>query len=64
MRREWNLLNWNEAVCKAGRTLELDPQLVALVQFLARRAAEADYGDAQISPETQSKTIQEKEDHE
>lgn len=31
------------AVEKAGQERGLDPRLVALVQYLARRAAEADY---------------------
>jgi len=37
---------WFDAIQKAGDDLELDPRLVALVQFMARRAAENDYAAA------------------
>jgi hypothetical protein len=37
---------WFDAIGKAGRTLDTDPRLVALVQFLARRAAEEDFAAA------------------
>jgi hypothetical protein len=34
---------WFDAIHKAGKNLDLDPRLVALVQFMARRAAERDF---------------------
>lgn len=41
-----SILRWNDAVNRAGKNLGLDPRLVALVRFLARRAAEEDLAAA------------------
>lgn len=55
---------WFDAIDKAGKKSGLDPRLVALVQFLARRAAETDYAAEQGCIESapiQRKTVKEDE---
>lgn len=47
---------WFRAIQKAGRDMDLDPRLVALVQFMARRAAERDYDEARSAPSSIKET--------
>jgi hypothetical protein len=43
MKDEVNFLKIHFAISDAGHKMGLDPRLVALVQFMARRAAEHDF---------------------
>lgn len=56
-------MRWDEAVNKAAKNLGLDPRLVALVRFLARRAAEADYEAERALSRDHAVNAKEKEDH-
>lgn len=59
-----NILRWDEAFNRAGKDLGLDPRLVALVRFLARRAAEADYAAEQAPTGRAGSRAPESEDQE
>lgn len=44
---------WFRAIQTAGKNMDLDPRVVALVQFMARRAAERDFEEARAARATE-----------